>query len=57
MSDYEDIAIRIAKVILSPESVVGFIHGMISVPVDLGYLAYGYMDTESYYPIKQKGLE
>ncbi|OVZ78396.1 hypothetical protein [Yersinia kristensenii] len=49
MSSYDEIATRIANVILSPESVIGLIHGILSVPLDLGYLAYGYFDTESHY--------
>lgn len=49
MSNYEEIATRIAKIIISPDSVLGFIHGALSVPVDLGYMAYGVLDTESHY--------
>ncbi|HHH0281202.1 TPA: hypothetical protein ACPZNW_004149 [Yersinia enterocolitica] len=49
MSSYDEIATRIAKVIVSPESVIGLIHGILSVPLDLGYLAYGYFDTDSRY--------
>lgn len=50
MNDYDEIALRIAEIIISPDSALGFIHGMLSVPVDLGYLVYGYLDTESHYP-------
>lgn len=49
MDDYEDIATRIANVIVAPDSVLGFLHGVLSVPVDLGYLVYGYFDTDSHY--------
>ena len=49
MSSYDEIATRIAKVIVSPESAIGLIHGILSVPMDLGYLAYGYFDTGSHY--------
>lgn len=49
MADIDEIANRIADVILSPESVTGLIHGVLSVPMDIGYLAYGYLHTESRY--------
>lgn len=49
MSTYIDIAKRIAKIIVSPESAIGFINGALSVPQDLGYLTYGYFDTDSRY--------
>lgn len=49
MSSYDEIATRIAKIIVSPESAIGLIHGILSVPLDLGYLAYGYFDTGSHY--------
>jgi hypothetical protein len=49
MSNYEEIATRIANIIISPDSVLGFINGAISVPVDLGYMAYGVFDTDSHY--------
>lgn len=42
-----DIAKRISKVIISPDSVIGFVHGVLSVPKDLGYLAYSYLDTDT----------
>jgi hypothetical protein len=47
MADIEDIANRIAGIILSPETVVGLVHGAASVPLDLGYMAYGIFDTDS----------
>ncbi|MDR3434388.1 MAG: hypothetical protein P4L95_21230 [Rouxiella aceris] len=47
MSTYIDIAKRIAEVILSPDSVIGLTYGVLSVPLDLGYLAYSYFDTDS----------
>lgn len=49
MSDYREIALRIAEIIISPDSVVGFMQGALSVPLDLGYMVYGYFDTESHY--------
>lgn len=49
MSNYEEIATRIADVIISPDSVLGFVNGALSVPVDLGYMAYGVFNTDSYY--------
>jgi hypothetical protein len=49
MSNYEEIATRIADIIISPDSVLGFINGAISVPLDLGYMAYGVFDTDSHY--------
>lgn len=47
MKTYKDIAKRIAKIIISPETAVGFVDGVLSVPQDLGYLAYSYLDTDS----------
>lgn len=49
MRSYSEIAKRIAKIILSPESAIGFVHGVLSVPTDIGYLAYGFIDTDSRY--------
>jgi len=49
MSNYEEIASRIADIIISPDTVLGFIHGVLSVPVDLGYMVYGVFDTGSHY--------
>jgi len=49
MRSYQEIARRIAKIILSPESALGFIDGILSVPTDIGYLAYGFIDTDSRY--------
>jgi len=49
MSNYEGIVSRIADIILSPEASLGLIHGIISVPVDLGYMAYGIFDTSTHY--------
>ena len=49
MSDYREIAERIVKIIISPDTVVGFMDGVMSVPLDLGYMVYGYFDTESHY--------
>ncbi|MFZ4835489.1 hypothetical protein [Rouxiella sp. Mn2063] len=42
-----DIAKRIAKILLSPETAVGLINGILSVPTDIGYLAFGFIDTDS----------
>lgn len=49
MRSYQEIARRIAKIILSPESAIGFIDGVLSVPKDIGYLAFGFIDTDSRY--------
>lgn len=49
MADIEDIATRIAGIILSPDSVYGLINGAVTVPVDFGYMAYGVFDTGSRY--------
>lgn len=48
-SNYLDIARRIVKIIVSPDSAIGFMNGILSVPQDLGYLAYGFLDTDSRY--------
>ena len=47
MATYTEIAKRIAKIIISPDTAIGLTHGVLSVPQDLGYLAYGYFDTDS----------
>lgn len=47
MDTYTDIARRIARIMVSPETMVGVTQGMVSVPVDLSYLAYGFIDTET----------
>ncbi|KGT86128.1 hypothetical protein NG99_26865 [Erwinia typographi] len=47
MTTYTEIAKRIAKIIISPDTAIGLTHGVLSVPQDLGYLAYGYFDTDS----------
>ena len=49
MRSYQEIARRIAKIILSPESAIGFNDGVLSVPKDIGYLAFGFIDTDSRY--------
>nr|WP_238483236.1 hypothetical protein [Rahnella perminowiae] len=41
MADIDDIATRIAGIILSPESVNGLINGAFTVPLDMGYMVYG----------------
>ncbi|UAN47586.1 hypothetical protein KGP17_08720 [Serratia sp. JSRIV001] len=45
--EYQAIAKRIVQVILTPEMLVGLAHGVASIPIDYGYLAYGYIDTEN----------
>lgn len=47
MDSYTDIARRIASMLVSPETMIGLTQGMVSVPVDLSYLAYGFIDTET----------
>ena len=47
MADIDDIATRIAGIILSPESVSGLINGALTVPLDMGYMVYGVFDTGS----------
>lgn len=47
MSNYREIAQRIVKILVSPELVFGFWNGVMSVPKDVGYLAYGFIDTDS----------
>ncbi|MFD3245270.1 hypothetical protein [Rahnella aquatilis] len=47
MTDIDDIATRIAGIIISPDSVYGLINGALTVPVDLGYMMYGVFDTGS----------
>ena len=46
-SDIEDIAYRISDIIMSPATITGLINGALSVPLDMGYLALGYFDTDS----------
>ncbi|SQJ19887.1 Uncharacterised protein [Serratia rubidaea] len=43
--NYSDIAERIAKVVVSPETITGLTRGAMSVPIDLGYLALSVFDT------------
>lgn len=47
MNSYTDIARRIASMLVSPETMIGLTQGMVSVPADLSYLAYGFIDTET----------
>ena len=49
MDSYQEIARRIAKIILSPDSAIGVIDGVLSVPKDMGYLAFGFIDTDTRY--------
>ena len=49
MADIDDIATRIAGIILSPDSVYGLINGALTVPADFGYMVYGVFDTGSRY--------
>lgn len=46
-SDIEDLANRISDIIMSPATISGLINGALNVPLDMGYLAWGYMDTDS----------
>lgn len=45
--EVKDIASRIAHIIIAPETVKGMINGALTVPLDMGYLAWGYLDTDS----------
>lgn len=47
MDDIDDIATRIAGIILSPDTITGLLKGALTVPVDLGYMVYGVFDTGS----------
>ncbi|NIF23187.1 hypothetical protein [Candidatus Pantoea multigeneris] len=47
MSSHIEIATRIVRVLLSPDTAVGIMGGILSVPKDLAYMAYGFMDTDS----------
>lgn len=49
MSRYREIAQRIVKILISPDAAFGFWNGVLSVPKDIGYLAYGFLDTDSRY--------
>lgn len=57
MADIDDIATRIAGIILSPESVNGLINGAFTVPLDMGYMEYGVFDTGSRSGVIQLELE
>lgn len=46
-SDIEDIANRISDIIMSHATISRLINGALTVPLDMGYLAWGYMDTDS----------
>lgn len=46
-SDIEDLTNRISDIIMSPATISGLINGALTVPLDMGYLAWGYMDTDS----------
>lgn len=56
MLSYSEIAKRIARIIISPESAIGFAHGVLSVPTDIGYLAYGFLNTDSRYQRKTEKI-
>ncbi|MDI9220680.1 hypothetical protein QMZ30_07175 [Pantoea sp. EA-12] len=47
VSDLDDIAIRLAEVVVSPDTVTSMINGALTVPLDLGYLVLGYFNTDS----------
>ena len=49
MDSYQEIARRIAKIILSPDSAIGVIDGVLSVSKDMGYLAFGFIATDTRY--------
>lgn len=44
---YMELAHQIVEVIVSPDTAIGFMHGIISVPVDLAYLTRAVFDTEN----------
>lgn len=44
---YIELAHQIVEVIVSPDTAIGLMHGVISVPVDLSYLARAVFDTEN----------
>lgn len=46
-SDIDDVANRILDIIMSPATITGLINGALTVPLDMGYLAIGYFDTDS----------
>jgi len=48
-SDIDDIANRISDIIMSPATITGLINGALTVPLDMGYLAIGYFNTDSRY--------
>lgn len=43
----ESIASRISNIILSPETIKGLVNGALTVPLDMGYLARGFFDTDN----------
>ncbi|URN99807.1 hypothetical protein NB069_02670 [Leclercia adecarboxylata] len=45
--DVKKVANRIVDIIISPGVIPGLINGALTVPLDLGYLAIGYFDTDS----------
>ncbi len=47
LENINGIASRIANIILSPETISGVINGSLTVPIDLGYLARGFFDTDN----------
>ncbi|ELW2864680.1 hypothetical protein QMI71_002977 [Salmonella enterica] len=48
-SEYDDIVRRIIRILISPDTAIGFLEGIKSVPVDLFYLGRAYLDTENRY--------
>lgn len=50
--DAKKVANRIYDIIVSPGIIPGLINGALTVPLDLGYLALGYFDTDSRLLIK-----
>jgi len=45
--DVKRVANRIYDILVSPGIVAGLVNGALTVPLDLGYLAIGYFDTDS----------
>lgn len=47
--EYYTLVQRFVRLVLSPETAVGFLQGMASIPVDLFYVGRSYLDTENRY--------
>lgn len=46
-SEHREVALRIIRVLTSPETIESFFDGVKSVPIDLFYLGKGYLDTDN----------